>query len=184
MGPVPLWASEQEGNHQKRVIDQRSSQPRQLLTWTKSSHGFASELPPHLYGLTCADGLAFGCYDNNILVQLNAIFIPEDTRQHNLCSVTDGVHLERTSTQSQVLVFVGVTMETRRLTALSFITKRLWDTSSFSRGKMTLRRYDSSLLWSNCHWASRTSCIVTMLSWKRHQQPWGGIMWAALRLQQ
>lgn len=54
-----------------------------------------------------------------------------------------------------------------RLTELSFITRRLWDTSSFSRGKMTLLRYDSSLLWSNCHWASRTSCIVTMLSWNQ-----------------
>lgn len=29
---------------------------------------------------------------------------------------------------------------------------------------MTLRRYVSSLLWSYCHWASSTSCMVTRLS--------------------
>lgn len=50
--------------------------------------------------LTCADGLALGRYDDNVLVHLDAVFVSEDTWQHDLCPVTDGVDLR---TQIQVI---------------------------------------------------------------------------------
>lgn len=156
-----------EWSHQTRVIDNRSSRPKSYCSY--SIHHVASPVYTHTHYLflTCTNGLSLGRYDNNVLVHLNAVFIPQQTWQHDLGSITDGVHLEtdrcyRQADKEQMQCRGG---RWGRLTALSFITRRLWDTSSFSRGKMTLLRYDSSLLWSNCHWASRTSCIVTMLSW-------------------
>lgn len=43
---------------------------------------------------TCADSLALGRYDNNILVNLDAIFVAEDTGEHDLGPVADGVDLQ------------------------------------------------------------------------------------------
>lgn len=44
--------------------------------------------------LTCADGLALGRYDDDVLVDLDAVFVAEDPRKHDLCPVADGVHLQ------------------------------------------------------------------------------------------
>lgn len=150
--------------HQTRVIDKRSPRPEGCCSF--SSHHVAWT---HLYmsftNLTCANGFSFGCYDNNVLVNLDAVFIPEHTWQHDFCSITDGVDLQSCVASDHTAPPQCTENLPGRLTELSFITSRRCDTSSFSRGKMTLRRYVSSLLWSNCHCASRTSCMVTMLSW-------------------
>ena len=43
--------------------------------------------------LTDADGLALGRYDDDVLVDLNAVLVAQNARQHDLGPVADGVHL-------------------------------------------------------------------------------------------
>lgn len=81
-----------EWSHQTRVIDSRSSRPRGYCSY--SIHHVASPVCVHQLLITCTDGLSLGCYDNNVLVHLDAVFIPEQTRQHDLGSITNGVYLE------------------------------------------------------------------------------------------
>lgn len=51
-------------------------------------------MPHPAWRLTCADGFSFGRYDNDVLVHLYAVFVPEHAWQHDLRPVTDGVDLQ------------------------------------------------------------------------------------------
>lgn len=48
-------------------------------------------LPPPL---TCADGLPLSGDDHHVLVHLDAVFVAQDPRQHDLGAVADGVDLQ------------------------------------------------------------------------------------------
>lgn len=55
---------------------------------------------------TCANSLSFSCNDNNILIQFNAIFIPQNTWQHDLSTIADSIHLKEKEHESKFIKVV------------------------------------------------------------------------------
>lgn len=78
-----------------------------LLTIFKSSCGFAEPTSSYL-ALTCADGLSLSGDDHHVLVELNAILVAQDARQHDLGAIADGVDLQTKEGEVKPRVLVVV----------------------------------------------------------------------------